>query len=307
MPVSRVLPLTFLCAALFAFAQAHAGVRGLAAVVAPSNNATTPEKIELGRLLFGDARLSADGTRSCASCHAPDRYFAEAHPRSLGSDGVALEFNAPSLINSAYAASFGWAAPGLATLEAAIRRPLLASSELGTGDAQLRNLWSDPAVRAAAVNAFPAAVELRLEAVVQSLASYVRSLTDNAGPLADYLFDGVPLPPAATRGLSLFLSSRLDCARCHRGPLLSGPSVTARLAVPAKFYRTGVAQDGRSFRAPSLLFVAHTAPYMHDGSQADLEAVVDFYTAGGGAGSELKSFRLTPAERADLLAFLRLL
>ncbi|MEM7220934.1 MAG: cytochrome c peroxidase [Pseudomonadota bacterium] len=288
-------------------ARASAEVRGLAAQRYPADAVGSTAAVALGERVFADVRLSGDGTMSCATCHDPERRFSEARARSMGAAGALLEFNAPSLVNSGYAASFGWSAPGLATLEASIRRPLLAPAELGSDARALGTLWRDPEIRAATQRAFPGSDGLYLDTVVAALASYVRSLVDNDGPLARYLYDDEPLPDAAARGLRLFVSPRLDCSRCHRGPLLSGPIVTTSRAVPPRFYRTGVGDVDVAFRAPSLLFVAHTAPYMHDGSLERLEDVVAFYARGGGADSELQPFVLTASERADLLAFLRIL
>ena len=104
-------------------------------------------KTELGERLFADVRLSASGDLSCASCHDPGRYFTEPRARSLSATGEPLAFNAPSLLNVAYAASFGWAAPGVSTLEAAVRRPLAASNELATNPAALESLWGDAEIQ----------------------------------------------------------------------------------------------------------------------------------------------------------------
>ena len=170
--------------------------------------------------------------------------------------------------------------------------------------------------------AFPAAERFSQQNLIASLASYVRTLVRGDSAFDRYLFadDHNALSAEALAGLALFNSSRLNCVACHRGFLLSGPTRSVRAQFPPSFYRTGVSGSVELFRVPSLKFVQHTAPYMHNGSQQTLEEVIDFYAAGAvssdtssGSGHALgpkaaeriKAFELTAAERQALLAFLR--
>ena len=288
---------------------------GLPAPLVPADQPVTTARVTFGAALFSDPRLSVTGAMSCATCHQPDRYFTDGKAMPLGALGDRLPFNTPTLLNVAYAASYGWTEPGVTDLDALHLRPLTSTApvELGTGAAQLDALWADPERRRQARAAFGDIPRLELAQVSAALSSYVRTLVGTEGPLDRYLFyaDSQALSGTARDGLALFLGPRLNCAACHRGPLLSGPTRSTRQQVAASFHHTGAgsaAAGGARFRTPALRYLRHTAPYMHDGSVADLEAVIDFYARGGGpAAVDLRPFTLTAAERAALLAFLRVL
>jgi cytochrome c peroxidase len=171
--------------------------------------------------------------------------------------------------------------------------------------------------------------------VSRALACFERTLIAGETPYDRLLFrdDASALPAPARRGMQLFFSERLACGRCHSGVNLSGPVARADRAAPEPTYHntalydvgdgrypapneglfrvTGQARDMGRFRAPTLRNIAVTAPYMHDGSIATLEAVIDHYARGGRASGNrwksegLKGFHLEPGERADLLAFLQ--
>lgn len=285
--------------------------------VVPADNPMSAAKVALGALLFKDNRLSVNGTLSCAGCHDPQRHFTENRPRSTGATGEVLAFNAPTLLNAAYSPGLSWIDKGFASLEEQHFGPLTNRDpvELGTTAQQLDVLWQDPVVRNAVLHAYPDADALRLSEVAGALASYVRTLIRGGSVFDDWLFKDQRdrLAPQQRRGLALFNSERLNCAACHRGFLLSGPTRSARGSFKPSFYRTGVGQEGLAVRAPSLRFVLHTAPYMHDGSLASLDAVIDFYArgapkdAGPRAAANMRPFSLDVAERAALLAFLEAL
>jgi cytochrome c peroxidase len=174
-----------------------------------------------------------------------------------------------------------------------------------------------------------------IDNVSRALACFERTLIAGETPYDRLLFrdEASALSASARRGMQLFFSERLACGRCHAGVNLSGPVARADRDAPEPTYHntalydlgdgrypalneglfraTGQARDMGRFRAPTLRNIAVTAPYMHDGSIATLEAVIDHYAAGGRASSNrwksegLKGFRLEPGERADLLAFLQ--
>jgi len=290
----------------------------------PADNPITAQKVALGELLFTDPRLSVNATRSCASCHDPNKYFADGLPQSIGAKGETLPFNSPSLLNSAYSASFSWIDKGFETLEQQHMGPLTNSApiELGLGAQQLQTLSNDAELLALLRQAFPGAEQFTTENLIAALASYVRTLVRGDSAFDRYLFadDREAMSTDALAGLALFSSPRLNCASCHRGFLLSGPTRSERAQFSPSFYRTGVAGSVERFRVPSLRFVRHTAPYMHDGSQQTLDEVIDFYAVGGAttdsaglsrsmlgprAAERIKAFALTAAERQALLAFLR--
>ena len=278
----------------------------------PADNPMTSAKVRLGQRLFADSRLSRTGKVSCATCHDPERAFVDGQSRSIGALGDELAFNAPTLWNVAYAASLGWAANGAKTLEQQHLLPLTNESpvEMGLQEAQLTQLWNDQSLRVAVVAAFGEVDALAIDHIAQAIASYVRTLIRGDSALDQYLFrdDDSGFTEQQREGLTLFLSAQLNCTACHRGPLLSGPTVSEGVRFAPSFYNTKVTPGSIAFRAPSLRFVGQTAPYMHDGSMRSLEEVVRFYERGGGAGAEhLTPFALTDSQRDAVVAFLRCL
>jgi cytochrome c peroxidase len=284
---------------------------GLAPPPVPDDNPMSDAKVALGRRLFSDPRLSFNGTTSCATCHDPARDFTDGRVRSIGASGEPVARNTPSLWNVAYNVSFTWLDQGLTTLEQQLRIPLLGRSpvEMGFGPDQAAELAGDPEIAALHRASF-GATPLSQESVIEALAAYVRTLIrmDSAFDRLLYWDDASDFDADARSGMALFFSSRLACGRCHAGPHVSGPTAEPGRVVAPIFHRTAVSGAREAFRAPSLRFVTRTAPYMHDGSLATLEAVVDFYARGGGEGAErLESFELLEAERRALLAFLHAL
>jgi cytochrome c peroxidase len=313
----------------------------------PADNPMTEAKVRLGRSLFYDKRLSLNGTQACGSCHEQARAFTDGKVHPVGSTGQPHHRNGQGLANVAYATSLTWANPSLTTLEAQALVPLFGTEpvELGFADAQdvlLERLRSDAALTARFAEAFPKeATPVSLATVTWALSSFQRALISGRSVYDRYLWDGQvdALSPAAKRGLSLFLSERLECDHCHSGFNFQDATVHEQTPEPVlPYHNTGLYnEDGRGaypasdpglieltgrkedmgrFRAPSLRNVAVTAPYMHDGSVATLSEVLDHYAAGGraraangGVASPLQSafvrgFTLTPEEKADVIAFL---
>lgn len=274
----------------------------------PADNPMSDAKVELGRRLFSDSRLSFNGTTSCASCHDPARAFTDGRPRAIGASGVAHARNTPTLWNAAYNVSFTWLDQGLTSLESQLRIPLTGRDpvEMGFGPEELAVLAADPEIARQGRAAFGTA-PLGEQQVIQALASYVRTLVRMDSAFDRYFSwdDASGFDARAREGMALFFSERLGCGHCHAGAHLSGPTAAPDRLVPPIFHRTAVSDSTTAFRAPSLRFVRHTAPYMHDGSLATLGEVVDFYAAGGGRNAErLTPFALSAEERAALLAFL---
>lgn len=245
---------------------------------APPDNAPTPAKIELGRQLFFDARLSGDNMMSCATCHQPDKAFADGLAQAVGRAGKRLPRNTPSLLNVGFHRQLFW--DGRATtLEQQTLVPIQSPDEMhqeldrlerelnqvGTYVEQFQKVFGSSVTR---------------DGVAKALAAFQRSLVTKPAPLDRYLAgDKSALSAEAKRGMDLFVGDA-GCIRCHHGPLLSD----------GKFYRIGIAsgdegvaaltgmnEDKGKFRTPSLRNVAMTAPYMHDGSKQTLYDVVEFY------------------------------
>lgn len=281
--------------------------------ITPAGNPMSVAKVELGRFLFHDTRLSGNGSSSCASCHRQDKAFSDGLPRSLGSTGEMHPRNAQGLANVVYQKTLTWANPDLTGLEKQMEVPLFGTQplELAIDAASrvriLEQLAADPRSAAQFAAAFPNQDNVvSWPNVIRAIAAFQRSMLS-----FDSRFDrsrrpgGAPLSAAEQRGFALFISStRANCFRCHgdfnfaevsqfqgapqrpasfRNTGLFNIGGTGAFPEPNRglFEFTGIAADMGRFRPPSLRNVAVTAPYMHDGSMQTLEEVLDFYAAGG--------------------------
>ena len=298
--------------------------RGFPAPRVPADNPMTAEKVELGRHLFYDARLSGNGTQSCASCHAPERAFTDGLVTAIGSTGAPGRHNAMSLTNVAYNSAQTWADPSVVDLESQALIPMFGTSpvELGlTEEVLLARLGAD--ARYAAL--FAAASEpITVAAVTRAIASFERTILSGSSRFDRFSAgDHTALSPSEQNGLALFESPTLGCRSCHDGFNLS--SATARVQMfntglynpyPASDRGlaevTGLTSDTGRFKPPTLRNIALTAPYMHDGSVATLDDVLDIYAHGGrgdGAAVAYRSplvtgFQISAAQKSDVVAFL---
>ena len=280
----------------------------LPAPIVPNDNPMTPAKAALGQRLFLDTRLSVTGTYSCATCHQPDRHFTDGLPRAIGALGDSLPLNTPTLYFSAFNASLGWHEGAPATLEEQHHIPLFNTRpvELGFSDAHLVALAADHTYQEAFAAAFGDNA-INTDNLVKALATHIRSLQPPSTAFDRYMFedDDSGMSAYAKAGMDLFLSARLGCSSCHASSALSGPvSHSVQRAEPV-FHVMGVGGSDAAFRAPTLRYVQHTAPYMHDGSMTSLQQVLAHYEARPSA--RVPVFSLTDVERAQLLAFLRTL
>lgn len=281
----------------------------------PEDNPITIENIELGRRLFNDRRLSRDGTIACASCHDPRRAFSTPDAVSPGVAGRRGTRNAPALINRGWGRTLFWDGR-TASLEEQVLEPIEDPNEM---DSTL----ADAAVR---VGRTPRDIS-------RALATYIRSIMSGNSPYDRYINgDRSALSADEQRGLQIF-RGKGNCTACHVGPNFtdekfhntgvawrrgavgtgaardvdspSAPLDDGRAAI------TGHAEDRGAFKTPTLREIARTSPYMHDGSIASLEAVVDYYDTGGNKNptldAEMRPLRLTPVDKQQLVAFLRTL
>ncbi len=287
---------------------------GFPAPRVPPDNPMTPDKIELGRKLFHDTRLSGDGTVACASCHRPEKAYTDGRGQSKGIDGNIHPRSAMSLANVGYNATLGWDDPSLTRLEDQALIPLLntAPPEMGVAGREeevLARLKADRHYVRLFRKTFPdEANPFTLRNVTYALAAFERTLISGDSPYDRWAYGGDPaaLDGDQRAGARLFFSRRLSCFRCHAGFNFSGPVVyegsedatllfhntalydeDGRGAYPPPntgvHRHTGRSADMGRFRAPTLRNIALTAPYMHDGSVPTLEAVIDHYAAGGRA------------------------
>ena len=282
--------------------------------VVPIESKMTPEKIELGRHLFYDPRLSVNQSQSCSSCHEQHLAFSDGLKQSLGATGEQTPRNSMALVNIAYNSFYTWANSSLSHLEAQIVIPLFGESpiELGLSNREsevLEILLADERYQHLFSSAYPQVSEPSFNEIVGALAAFCRSLISGNSNFDRYVYQQQnSLDESALRGLNLFFSEELECHHCHGGFNFSeatthntGVGLSANIvspfhntglynianegAYPPKsqglFLVTGDPQDMGKFRAPTLRNIAFTAPYMHDGSIATLEEVIRFYEAGG--------------------------
>jgi cytochrome c peroxidase len=259
----------------------------------PETNPMTIQKIELGRRLFHDRRLSRDRSIACASCHDPRRAFSGSSATSVGVFGRHGRRNVPAIINRGYGRAFFWDGRSR-TLEEQVLRPIEDPNEMDL-----------PAAQAAA------RVGLSVEDVSRALASYVRSILSGDSPFDRYVNgDRTALSQDQRAGLQIF-RGKGNCTACHVGPTFSDE----------RLHNTGVAWvNGQlndlggghgDFKTPTLREVARTAPYMHDGSLATLEDVVTFYSDGGRSNpnidAEIRQPQFSADEKSKLTVFLKAL
>lgn len=319
----------------------------------PDDNPMTAAKIELGRWLFYDTRLSGNKTMSCASCHLQALAFTDGKARSVGSTGEVHPRSSMSLVNIAYASRLTWANPLLDRLEDQALTPLLGDNpvEMGLGgqsDEFGALLRTETNYRKLTDAAFPTDENpYSLLNGVRAISAFVRTIVSFDSPYDRYMAgDTAALNDAESRGMELFFSEELECFHCHGGFNLSDSTTHVNSRVDAVGYHntglynldgegaypedntglfdmTGERRDMGRFKAPSLRNIAVTAPYMHDGSIANLADVIAHYERGGrlieagayaGDGrlspykSEfVRSFELSDTERDDLIAFLNAL
>jgi len=278
----------------------------------PVDNPMSVAKVELGALLFADPRLSITGKHSCQSCHSPARAFTDGLARSRGATGETLPLNAPTLFNVAYNASLGWRDANLRTLEDQMRGPLFNEhpQELGLAGRERaleRELADDPALATRFAAAFPGGTPVTMDNVIRAIAAYERTLLAGGSPFDRYVFSGDhrALSDRQKAGMQLFFSARSGCAGCHAGINFNGEWVDRdhREAKPV-FADTGT---GVAVRVPTLRNLPATAPYMHDGRIASIDAVLDHYerlAADPGADARLRRAPLTTTEIGELRAFL---
>lgn len=278
----------------------------------PEDNPMTMTKVDLGRRLFFDKRLSQNETQSCGSCHEPQKAFTDGRGQGLGSTGELHPRGPMSIVNVAYLTSLTWGNPLMDKLEDQALVPLFGEFpvELGMAgqeDLLFERLAADDKYPDLFAKAFPEEEKpLSLSTLVKAIAAFQRSVISYRSPYDRYNYGGDPkaLSEAALRGKDLFFSEKFECFHCHGGFNFSdsvqhdGTAITETMFHNTGLYNIGgtgaypeggrgiyevtmVATDMGRFRAPSLRNIALTAPYMHDGSINTLSEVLDHYAAGG--------------------------
>jgi cytochrome c peroxidase len=294
---------------------AGAAPKGLPPLAVPADNPMTPAKIELGKMLYFDKRLSKDGTVACATCHDPKIGWAEHDPVSTGIAGQKGGRNAPTVINAAYMNVMFWDGR-MKTLEEQALGPIGNPIEMGMpmGDL-LGKLDKVPEYKKRFKEVFGADAIVDKD-IAKAIAAFERTVLSGDSSWDRFMAgDKAALADGAKRGWEIF---QANCDGCHKSPVFSSSG----------FYNAGVGSDkekpdeGRKeftkkdadkgkFRVPHLREVAHTAPYFHDGSAKTLEEAVELMASGGkdnpGLSDMLVSVRerkLDASAKKDLVEFL---
>lgn len=278
----------------------------------PEDNALTLERVELGRTLFYDARLSRTGKISCASCHVQAHAFCDPNRTSLGVDGLTGTRNAPALVNEAWNTSFFWDG-GVPSLELQAVGPIKNPLEMNMTLAEVNDLLAaDAEISARFQTAYGEGPSERT--LPRALASFVRVLVSGNSPYDRFRRgDTAALSDGAQRGRDIFEGERGQCTHCHVGFNFTNNGFRNNGTRPddpdpGRQRLTLKDADFGKFRVPSLRNVAVSAPYMHDGSLATLQDVVEHYNQGrsGSPNTDptLHALGLSDQEKADLIAFL---
>lgn len=284
---------------------------------APKNNATTPERVALGKMLFFDPRLSRDGSMSCATCHNPVLGWSDGLPTGVGFKGEILGRASPTVINSAYNRIQMW--DGRArTLEAQALGPILASVEMnGDPSAIVEWLRETPGYQRAFDVAYPAE-GISEKTMARAIAAFERTVISNNSPFDQWVRgDADAMTAQQIRGFRVFLDpDKGNCAVCHQAPNFTDDGFH-NLGLAS--YDTDSPDMGRfahkpikvlkgAFKTPTLRDIELTAPYFHDGSANTLAEVVDHYVQGGVVTRDLspnmKPLNLTEQEKVDLVAYM---
>jgi cytochrome c peroxidase len=296
---------------------------GLAAesAVIPKENPLTEEKIKLGKRLYFEKSLSVDRTLSCASCHIPDKGFADPNQFSLGVGGKKGGRQAPTVINRVFSAAQFW--DGRAgSLEEQALGPMQNQVEMAMPSIAevVSRLKADPGYVAEFKAAFPPDGEINGGNVAKAIASFERTIMSGNSPFDRFRAgDKSAMSEAAQRGWALFRDeNKGNCETCHASFNFTdenynniGVGMAAKEPDVGRYEVTRLEGHQGAFKTPTLREIASTAPYMHDGSQKMLEEVVAFYNKGGHRNkwlsTKMKPLKLTKQEQADIVEFLKAL
>ncbi len=309
----------------------------------PGADTLTPAKVELGKMLYFDPRLSGDSTISCASCHAPNLGWGDGNALSIGYPGTVHWRNSQTILNTAYLTKWFWTGSA-ATLEAqakgAMTGPLAHNMNPGLAEERLKQIPDYVRRFKEAFNSTPT-----FDNTLAAIAAFERTIVSKNVPFDRYMNgDKKALSSQAVKGMALF-GGKAGCIACHNGPMLTDEnfhniavpqnpafakdplrqiSMRERIKAkgvletdyltldrdPGRFLDTKKAEDKGAFRTPPLRELKYTAPYMHNGVFTTLEQVIEFYDKGGaddpfGTKSPLmKPLNLSKDEKAALRAFL---
>jgi cytochrome c peroxidase len=290
---------------------------GLMPIIWPPDNPYSAQKAYLGRLLYFDTRLSADGTVSCGTCHKPSLAFTDGLAVATGIKGQKGTRSSPTVLNRAYSLAQFWDGRAL-TLEAQVLGPMANPIEMGnTHMAVVKTLKAVAGYRALFARVF-GSDDITVDRVAKAIATFERTIQSGNAPYDRYKAGNQNAMTASQiRGMNVFFN-KAKCDQCHEGINFTSNSY-ANLGIGmdkpkpdlGRYEVTKDPKDWGAFKTPTLREIEHTAPYMHDGSLKTLEEVVDFYDKGGRPNKNLddkiKKLNLTVGDKKDLVEFMKAL
>lgn len=281
--------------------QGRGGPGGLGGLNVTASNPLTLEKIAAGRKLFFDTALSVDRSTSCATCHDPSKAYTDGRAIARGVHDASGTRNTPSLINAGFGRSFFWDGRA-ATLEEQVLGPVTNPKEMGLSDTDIEKRTGMKATDVAA-----------------ALSSYLRTIRSGDSRYDWFRAGQTEMLTVDERAGADLFTGRGQCVTCHGGPNLTderfhNTGVGFRNGTQLDQGRFAVSADDRdrgAFKTPTLRDIALTAPYMHDGSLATLEDVVEFYANGGvrnpNQDRRMRPLRFSADEKRQLVAFMKAL
>lgn len=307
--------------------------------VVPASNPMTVGRIELGKQLYFDPRVSTNGTVSCATCHNPEKGWADGQVTTIGIGGASNGRNAPTVLNTVYSKNLFWDGRA-ASLEAQSQGPPQAATEMGdqTHVQIIERLRKIPGYREQFMKVF--GTEVNMDGFAKAIAAFERTVLSGNSKYDQYVTGEFnALSESAKRGMILFglrldiedeydpqgvVLKKANCTSCHIGTNFSddqfhnlgvGADKNGKLADLGRWSAEPVGSKNvasiGAFKTPTVRDVTRTAPYMHDGSEATLEAVIEYYDKGGNANpylsKDVKPLKLTPQEKTDLVEFMKAL
>lgn len=297
---------------------------GLVPIFWPDDNPYSPEKAELGYLLFFDKRVSSDGSVSCASCHSPEHAFADGQPVSTGIGGQKGGRSAPSVINRVYGALQFWDGRA-ASLEDQAKGPIANPIEMTAHkdaakahQACVDCLRGVEEYRKRFKQSF-GTEEFTIDHVAKAIATFERMVISGNSAFDRYKAgDKKAMSESQARGMNIFFSNNARCDSCHDGAALTTnqfANIGIGMDKPnpdlGRYVVTKKEEDKGAFKTPGLRDIARTAPYMHDGSLKTLEEVVEHYNKGGVKNpwlhQDIRPLNLSSQDKIDLVAFLHAL
>lgn len=286
---------------------------------APANNQLNKTRIELGKKLFFDPRLSGDGNMSCATCHNPMLGWSDGLPTGKGFKSMVLGRASPTIINTGFNDIQMWDGRK-SSLEDQAMGPMEATFEMNMDTTKLfKWINTNKGYKKLFKEAYPESTEITADTLSKAMASYERTVVSNNSPFDRWVKgDANAMTKQQINGFMLF-TGKANCEACHSAPNFTDNG----------FHNVGLASWGNeepdmgryaqkplklmkgAFKTPTLRNIEQTAPYFHDGSSASMIDVVDHYNQGGVVKTNLspnmKKLNLSVEEMNDLVVFMNAL